>query len=195
MRALLCLLATGAALAALGGCDDDKKADKVYASLEACQADLPADECTKGYNQSLAAHEASAPHYADPGSCEATYGEGQCVPRGSGGNSFFMPMMLGYMMGASDGGYHYAPVYVDRYGTTYSRGTTIHNTYVISGGTYSGTTSASIAAGRSSVTRGGFGGGSTTGMASSSAATGSVARGGFGATATAHASAGGGGGE
>lgn len=192
MRALLCILATGAALVALSGCGDSKKADKVYASLEACQAELPADECAKGWNQSLAAHEASAPHYADPGSCEAIYGEGQCVPREYGGQSSFMPMMLGYMMGSSGGGYHYSPVYVDRYGTTYSGRTTIHNTYIISGGAYSGATNSSIGARASSVGRGGFGGGSSTGISSSSATVGSVARGGFGGTASAHASAGGG---
>lgn len=195
MRALYGVLAAGVALATLGGCGDDKKADKVYASLEACQAELPSDECTKGWNQSIAAHEATAPHYADPGSCEAIYGEGQCVPRGSGGNSFFMPMMLGYMMGASGGSYHYAPIYVDRYGASYSGRTTIHNTYIVHGGTYSGATSSSIGSYTGSVSRGGFGGGSTSGISSSSATVGSVARGGFGDTASAHASAGGGGGE
>ncbi|VUC74879.1 lipoprotein [Salmonella sp. NCTC 11881] len=74
-------------------------------------------ECTTAYNNALKEAERTAPKYATREDCVAEFGEGQCqqAPAQAGmapenqaqaqqsSGSFWMPLMAGYMMGASDG--------------------------------------------------------------------------------------------
>ena len=52
--------------------------------------EIPDIECDRGYQAALA-DDKNAPRFSDRTSCEDIYGEGQCVPRGYGGSSFFTP--------------------------------------------------------------------------------------------------------
>lgn len=103
--------------------------DSVYSDEAGCvAAGNTADACHAAFAAAQQQHEATAPHYAAQASCEDVYGPGNCVPRGSGGDSFFMPYMMGYMMGG--GGYDRTvvvsrPVYIDRSGSFYSSGARI----------------------------------------------------------------------
>lgn len=177
-------------------CDDSDTSQqppevKVYASVDACKAEQPEDECQKAFDGARDEHDRTAPRFQAQATCEDLYGPGNCVPRHSeyGGNDVFIPYMMGYMMGHSSGStvvYHY-PVYVDRGGTAYSRGSSI--------GTFARTAPSAPA----TISRGGFGGSASsapTGMGGFSGkvaiSPGAVARGGFGGIATSMASSGGG---
>lgn len=161
----------------LAGCDDDKKTSrnqqpaaqgsaqqgKIYRDLDACIADAPdmdhVKECREGYHQAMEKM-AEAPRFEQQARCEDVYGPGNCVPRGSvveGGGSGFVPFMMGYMIGGAFGGGYgrtiYAPVFIDRTGSTYAGGS------VISRPSWTGGAPAAAPAARasSSVSRGGFG--------------------------------------
>ena len=79
-----------------------------YASLDQCKLskEVPAAECDKAFAAARADDGAHAPRYAERSTCEDTYGPGNCVPRGSGGNgSFFTPLLTGFVIGRMlDGG-------------------------------------------------------------------------------------------
>jgi uncharacterized protein YgiB involved in biofilm formation len=97
----------------------------IYANLDACLADAKdmdtVKACRDGYAAAMAKM-AEAPKYETVASCEAEYGPGNCVPRGSvvhdgGGGGWFIPYMMGYMIGGGFGhSTAYYPVYVDRSG-------------------------------------------------------------------------------
>ena len=72
-----------------------------YASLEACKTadEVPDSECDSGWAAAQKDHNANAPRYQDRTSCEDVYGDGNCVPRGSGGGSFFTPLLTGFLIG------------------------------------------------------------------------------------------------
>ena len=110
----LTTMLAGAASLNLSACDDappaaqwDASAGKSeqvealqYASLEACKTadEIPDAECDRGYQAALA-DDKNAPRFSDRTSCEDIYGEGQCVPRGYGGGSFFTPLLAGFVIG------------------------------------------------------------------------------------------------
>jgi uncharacterized protein YgiB involved in biofilm formation len=54
--------------------------------------------------------------------CEDRYGPAACMPYQSSGGSWFMPLMVGFVMGHALGGPLYQPVYVDARGWAYSGG-------------------------------------------------------------------------
>lgn len=165
------------AAACLSGCDEDKKKvqapvqtgaaqqGKIYKDLDACLADAKdmdqVKECREGYRQAMDKM-AEAPQFAQQAKCEDVYGPGNCVPRGSvvhdGGGSF-VPFMMGYMIGGAFGGGGfggrtvYAPVFIDRSGSTYAGGTVINRPAWTGGAP----TAAPSAMASSSVSRGGFG--------------------------------------
>ena len=221
MRTALILLA----LLSLAACDDDDvdkgtdvQAVKVYASIEQCRKEQPADRCDAAFAGAEEEHVRSAPNYSAMGTCEAEYGQGNCVQRrGESGGDVFLPAMLGFMVGHALGSQpSYYPVYIDRSGYAYSGGEQIGGyrdcrndsrcssggAYVYSGGGSSGARSSAIWSGKSvevqttTISRGGFGASissAPTGIGGSSGmalAPGGVVRGGFGSTAAAVASAG-----
>lgn len=181
-------LLIGGTLFALAGCDDSDKPAKVYASMDECVAELSQNECQKGFENAQKDHETAAPHYEAQGSCEELYGQGNCVPRrNEAGESFFMPMMMGFMMGQSFDSDHRriyvsTPVYVNRSGAVYSGGSQIGTRSPVSPGS---------SARSFTVSRSGFGASASTVHSSSAAvapaSAGSISRGGFGSTAAGHA--------
>lgn len=115
----LTTMLAGAASLSVGACDDAPPATKwdasagreqvealQYASLDACKAadEVPDPECESAY-QAAVADDKNAPRFSDAKSCEDIYGQGQCVPRGYGGGSFFTPLLTGFIIGQMlDGG-------------------------------------------------------------------------------------------
>jgi uncharacterized protein YgiB involved in biofilm formation len=77
-----------------------------YASLDACKAadEVPDKECEAGWAAAQKDNETSAPRYTDRANCEDVYGQGNCVPRGTGGGSFFAPLLTGFVIGQMFGG-------------------------------------------------------------------------------------------
>lgn len=103
------MAAGGVSLAACG----DNPADNVriqnpgsavdawtYQTLQACKDanEVPDEACEKAEQAALADQE-KGPQYGDRATCEDIYGPGQCVPRGSGGGSFWGPLVTGFVVG------------------------------------------------------------------------------------------------
>jgi uncharacterized protein YgiB involved in biofilm formation len=156
--------------AALVGCEDETSIDNdkvTYTTVQECVNNGNSQAtCQAAFDQSQAAA-AKAPHFATGDDCYAKYGPNGCRQYSDGnGNSWFMPFMVGYMLG-NHGGYGYAPVYRSYSGgyqtVVVNNGTTVYNAAPTS---YSSArASASSYSGGSATTsaRGGFGGGSSGG--------------------------------
>ncbi|MET0295191.1 MAG: DUF1190 domain-containing protein [Phenylobacterium sp.] len=110
----LTTMLAGAATLSVGGCDDAQQASQwndsaarqqvealQYANVDACKSadQAPDAECESAYKTALNDDQQNAPKYNDRTSCEDVYGEGQCVPRGYGGSSFFTPLLTGFIIG------------------------------------------------------------------------------------------------
>jgi uncharacterized protein YgiB involved in biofilm formation len=149
------LFLMGSAVVTLTGC---KPKAESYKTEDACVAagEHSAQECHDAFDAARREHETTAPHYASREECAASYGWDGCEEcHSEGGGGFFMPLMMGYMLG---GGFGYHPLYQDRNN---------QNGYVSPGGARFGA----------------FGSGSArTGGGMSGGETGTVARGGFGGT-------------
>jgi uncharacterized protein YgiB involved in biofilm formation len=179
------LAAAVAAAALLSGCDDKQPQRRsqvgisqgeqqqvVYRNLDACLAQAGdmtmVQACRDGYAQAMAKM-AEAPQYETRATCEDVYGPGNCVPRGSvvqGGGGWFIPYMMGYMIGGGFGhSTAYYPVFLDRGGTTYAGGYSGAPSSVVSNPRWNGGAPAAVRPSSSSVVRGGFG---STAMASAS---------------------------
>jgi uncharacterized protein YgiB involved in biofilm formation len=87
----------------LAGCAEQPVDTYVFDNPEECTAaSLPSAQCKKDYAEAKALHPTVAPKYADKQACEADFGVGKCETASTGADSspsFFMPMMMGYMMG------------------------------------------------------------------------------------------------
>ena len=116
------------ALVSVAGCDDKPPpAPPVFGSVEQCMlAGNPKADCDAAAEKVAADHQASAPRYSDPKSCEAMHGAGNCEPRrsSSGVGDVFMPAMMGFMLGqALSGGFGAPqPIYRDPRGYSYLPG-------------------------------------------------------------------------
>ena len=174
------------AIALLSACDDHaprrtsqvgtpqgQQQQVIYANLDACLADAKdmdtVQACRDGYAAAMAKM-ADAPKYETVASCEEAYGYGNCVPRGTvvhDGGGWFVPYMMGYMIGGGFGrSYNYYPVFIDR-GGYYSSSA---GAPTVSSPSWHGNAPPSAAIKpSSSVTRGGFG---RTAMASSAPSSG-----------------------
>ena len=88
--------------------DPGKSVDAwAYASLQECKDknEVPDEACEKAQQAALADQE-KAPQFDQRATCEEIYGPGQCVPRGSGGGSFWGPLVAGFVVGQMlDGGW------------------------------------------------------------------------------------------
>lgn len=96
---LVLLGSTGLTLAA---CTQKPPSDATFFSkVEDCIPVKGEAACREGLAKSEASWEADAPRFTQKEQCEAEFGAGNCETRESrtGGGSFFMPMMMGYMMG------------------------------------------------------------------------------------------------
>lgn len=94
-------LMLGTAGMVLSGCEDDPDlAAKNFASVDACVADgsYSWEACRDAFSQAQAEHAAYGPRYESKDLCEDEFGQGQCEYGSSGGSSFFMPFMTGYLV-------------------------------------------------------------------------------------------------
>jgi uncharacterized protein YgiB involved in biofilm formation len=140
----LVLLGSAGALA-LSACDGDPGPQtQVFQDEAQCAKSNDANDCRQALADAREAHRTTAPAFASRETCEAQFGVGNCGPaeakptpeqvaRGEGpqaaartatagsGGSFFMPLLLGYMMGNTFGGAG-QPVWRDARNTAYVGG-------------------------------------------------------------------------
>lgn len=112
------LLLSGVAAFALAGCgeEDPLKTSQLFKNELECSAVRPADECKQAFASAKAEHMRTAPAFASREACEQKFGASNCQPgegqapaqvaqqQSQGGGGFFVPMMIGYMMGNMLGG-------------------------------------------------------------------------------------------
>ena len=96
---------------------------RIYNSVEECRAEQPAEDCAKAFAGAEQEYEKSVPRLASRKLCEAQYGN--CTIFHNGGADWFVPAMVGFMLGHALGTSGVTsvvsqPVYVDRSGTAYS---------------------------------------------------------------------------
>lgn len=108
--------------------DQGKQVDAyAYQSLQECKDknEVPDEACDTAMKKA-ADEGAEEAKYAQQKTCEDVYGPGQCVPRGtsSGGNSFWGPLVTGFVVGQMmNGGWGGGGLYRDyRDGGYYTRG-------------------------------------------------------------------------
>jgi uncharacterized protein YgiB involved in biofilm formation len=94
---LALLGSTGLTLAA---CGQSPPSDATFfAKVEDCIPVKGESTCRDTYAKSEQDFAAEAPRFTRQEECEAEFGTGNCETRRVGSGSFFMPMMMGYMMG------------------------------------------------------------------------------------------------
>lgn len=113
-RVTLTSMGVAGATLMLAGCDDGGPQQQVdaFPDVAACVASGRTEaDCNTAYNQALASNATEAPRYDGQQTCEEQHGVGRCVPANSGGQSFFMPMMTGFLLGQalSPRPYYYGP--------------------------------------------------------------------------------------
>lgn len=88
----------------LSGCGEEPNTptNGTFANKQECSIVYSEEVCDKAEKQALATHEQNAPKYSKLEDCIAEYGKDMCSQSSgsSGGDSFFMPMMMGYMLGS-----------------------------------------------------------------------------------------------
>lgn len=88
----------------LAGCGEEREQALVYETPGECAAasfNTP-EQCKADYDAAKALHPQVAPKYVSKEECETDFGAGNCetAPQQTASSgSFFMPMMMGYMMG------------------------------------------------------------------------------------------------
>ncbi|MFI3247321.1 MAG: DUF1190 domain-containing protein [Ferrimonas sp.] len=98
---------------------------QIYTNVDECVSQYPDQPqlCEQVFGSAQVEHLATAPRFETQAACESEFGAEACqaAPEGSQGNSFggswFMPMMMGYMMGnllSGNRSPRYAPVYGSR---------------------------------------------------------------------------------
>jgi uncharacterized protein YgiB involved in biofilm formation len=97
------LVLLGSASMALAACDDGRVAAsdaRFYPTVTECAADLGAKPCEDAKAAADTAHATEAPRFNRKQECEQQFGVGNCeTHQAASGGSFFMPLMMGYMMG------------------------------------------------------------------------------------------------
>lgn len=124
--AVRALLVAGVCCAALSACDQgdtvSEQRVKIYPSLAACEAEESVADCTAAFAGAQQQQLATAPQYNSLQACEDRYGPAACIPYESPTGAWFVPAMVGFMLGHALGGPVYQPIYVDRGGWAYSGG-------------------------------------------------------------------------
>lgn len=133
------LLIGGAAILALSGCGQEDMTTteaRLFNGLEACRAEFDPGQCETAFQEAGKAHAQTAPRFTSQADCEQQMGEGACqqqqvVQSNGSTGSFFMPMLMGFMMSrmmqppqnpngfarGRDGGYYQSrPLHMDRDG-------------------------------------------------------------------------------
>ncbi|WP_115719752.1 DUF1190 domain-containing protein [Gallaecimonas mangrovi] len=102
-KVALCLMAPVSALY-IAGCSEPPVDADVFKSVDQCAGYYDRSNCQAQFQQAEKVAEKTAPRYTSLQACEADFGNGNCATPGqpqqyqqSGG--YFMPMMMGFMMG------------------------------------------------------------------------------------------------
>ena len=132
-RQIRLVLLGGASAVALAACDqaqDLPKDAKFFSDQAQCEAETKGTDCKKAFEESRDAHVKTAPRFETLQECQAKFGDDNCTsatPSGqqtaagsSGG--FFMPLMMGYMLGKIGNNVVSQPVYRDAQNTAYAGG-------------------------------------------------------------------------
>jgi uncharacterized protein YgiB involved in biofilm formation len=102
------------------GCSDNSQEAQVFTSADECISNNPdqVEQCQLAYKEAVDEAVKSGPKYSNVDACAADFGAQNCASYTSSNNqSFFMPLMAGYMLSSLvNGGYRSAPLY-----TSYSR--------------------------------------------------------------------------
>ena len=106
------LVLLGAAAFGVAGCVEEKTEAAAFDSKESCLAEaspggwFTAADCETAFAEAQALHEETAPRYESRELCEQEHGVDACADQASsgGGGGFFMPMLMGYMIGQALGG-------------------------------------------------------------------------------------------
>jgi len=98
-----------------------------YQSVAECAADgkVPAAECERAQATALADNDKAAPRFEAQDQCEEQFGAGQCQQQTNGYNSYFSPLLTGFVIGRMlDGGsrYRHSGLYYDRRDRVYYTG-------------------------------------------------------------------------
>ncbi len=101
------LVLMGSASVALVGCGEDPEPVGVFSSVAECleSGSYTQAQCAAALEQAKREHPRIAPRYASKEDCEADFGRGKCESPSSvaGGSSepgsFWMPLMMGYLVG------------------------------------------------------------------------------------------------
>lgn len=162
------VLLGSAGLLALSGCDqgpDPLARNDFFQSEQQCASVANPDACRQALADARAEHQRTAPAFTSREACEARFGAESCTettqpplpaqlqdqPGGQqtaqSGGSWFLPVMLGYMMGRTTSGFTSQPVYRDANNTVYSGRQALGQTRIMP----------PPKAAPSSVARGGFG--------------------------------------
>ncbi|MFQ3250917.1 DUF1190 domain-containing protein [Glaciecola sp.] len=94
-------LALGVTTVFLSACSGGKEEALVFKNVDECVDALPnmAQKCATAYEGALAEAAKTAPKYNTKNDCEYEFGTNQCQTYNNNGNSIFMPLMAGYMIG------------------------------------------------------------------------------------------------
>ncbi len=188
MRSAAAGLSAVGAAAMLSGCDPSPEELSrqqfgaptevaAFASVAECVAtrDYTQQQCEEAQRTANNDDTRTAPRFAERGLCEDQFGSGSCSARTDGGQSFFTPLLTGFLIGqlANGGGYRYGGLYRDRRDDRYYTGS---GAWLYNGG-YGGrgyryqvgsraisapVTTSRIQTRSSVVSRGGFGGRAST---------------------------------
>ena len=133
-RQIRLVLLGSAGAVALAACDQaqDLPGDaKFYRDQAQCESELKGADCKKAFEESRDAHVRTAPRFQTQEECQTNFGVDNCtretapgerVAAGSSSGGFFMPLMIGYMLGKSGNNFVSQPVYRDAQNTAYTGG-------------------------------------------------------------------------
>ncbi|PZQ59563.1 MAG: cell surface protein [Sphingomonas taxi] len=121
-------LSAAGALAMLSGCDASPDDQQRFGPPTEVSAFKTVDECVaSGAFAKVTCEDAAkaaagedgkaAPRFDSQNLCEDQFGSGQCLARNEGGQSFFVPLLTGFMIGRmldGGGGYRYNGLYRSR---------------------------------------------------------------------------------
>ena len=95
------LVLLGSTSLALAACDEAPPPDgRFFRTVAECTAVMGEAACREGIEQSQKKAATEAPRFDRKEACETEFGAGNCESRSTAGvGSFFMPMMMGYMLG------------------------------------------------------------------------------------------------
>lgn len=112
-KARLLPLAIASILAVSGCSDGPQQQARIFKSIADCKAQMPdtPNVCEQAYTEAQKEAERTSPKYNSVRDCEAEFGQGHCRDYSSGGSSWFIPAVAGFMIGNYAGRRSNQPVY------------------------------------------------------------------------------------